>query len=151
MVMTDLPACRKKSEVHGDDLGGGARAADDLDQRDQVRRVERVPDHGPLGVGALVLHLAHPVARRRRRDHDALGGRGVDVGEQRALELEVLRRALLDEVRLRAGRGQVVLDGEVVDARALGQAELGQRRPAASTRWRSRVSASSAGSQATTR
>ena len=35
------------------DRGGcGERAADDLDERDQMRRVERVADHAPAGMAA---------------------------------------------------------------------------------------------------
>jgi hypothetical protein len=113
----------------GDRVGRGRGAADHLDQRDEVRRVERVPDHGPLGMGALGLHLAHGVAGRGGGDHDVDRGRRVDVGQQGALELEVLGRALLDEVGTCAGRAQVALDRQVVEARALRQAELGQRRP----------------------
>jgi hypothetical protein len=40
----------------------GPRAADDLDQRDEVGRVERVPDHDPLGVA-----LAERLQRARRQ------------------------------------------------------------------------------------
>ena len=48
MVITDLPMCRKNSAVHLTTSACGPLAADDLDQRDQVRRVERVRDHQPV-------------------------------------------------------------------------------------------------------
>src|SRR6478736_2716524 len=54
---------------------------------------------------------------------------GVDVGQQGALELEVLRSALLHEVSLGAGGRQVVLDHQVVLARTLRQPELDEGRP----------------------
>ena len=80
-------------------------------------------------MGAPHLHLAHPVARGRRGDDHVRRGDGVDVGQQRALELEILRGALLHEV----GRGHRPPPGRArppgVGARTLSQAELGQRRP----------------------
>ena len=56
-------------------------------------------------------------------------GRRVDVGEQPALELQLLRGALLHVVGVADGVGQLAGHGQVVGARARGQPELGQRRP----------------------
>jgi hypothetical protein len=75
----------------------GDRGVDLLDQRDQVGRVERVPDDEAGRIGRRRRHLAQREARGGGGDHHVLAGRGHEVGEERALELEILRRALLDE------------------------------------------------------
>ena len=82
-----------------------------------------------LGVGAGDLHLAHPVAGGRGRDDDALGRRGVDLGEQLHLEVEVLGCALLHEVGLRKCPLQQRLDAQAGPVGPRGESELGQRRP----------------------
>ena len=66
--LADVPEERRRP-LH--DVGGGLLPADDLDQRDQVRRVERVRHHQPLRRARLDRHLRHAEARtwttRRRR------------------------------------------------------------------------------------
>jgi hypothetical protein len=103
-------------ELRGPRDGGrvGLLAADHLHQRDQVRRVERMAHHRALRAGALHLHVGHRVARRRRRDHHVDGRHLVDLGQQPALELEVLGGALLHEVGLRDGLREVRLVAEPV-------------------------------------
>ena len=81
-----------------DRLRGGRRPTDDLHEGNDMRRIERVADHGPLRTPALGLHHAHRDAGRARGD-DRVRRRGiVDVGEQLDLEFRTLRRVLLNEI-----------------------------------------------------
>ena len=82
-----------------------------------------------LGIGAADLHLAHPVAARRGRDDDALGRRGVDLGEQLHLEVEVLGCALLHELGVCQRPLQQRLDAQPGPIGSFSETELGQRRP----------------------
>ena len=130
MVITDLPACRKKSRGPGDRRRARSRVPPTTSTSGmRYGGLKGWPTTVRSGWAHLVCISLIAVAGGGGRDHHVRRGRRVDVGQQGALELEVLGRALLDEVRLRAGCRQVALDGEVVEARALGEAELGQRRP----------------------
>ena len=128
MVMTDLPAPRKKSEVHATTSGEVLGAADDLDQRDEVRRVEGMADDGSLRMGAPDLHLGHPVARCRRRDHDvrpvtaSMSASNVRSSSRSSGALSWTKSA-----RRRPPPGRVRQAG--FPARSLGQSQLGERRP----------------------
>ena len=78
-------------------------AGHDLDQRHEVRRVERVRDDDPLGVAAGVLEGAGPEAGRAAGQHDVGRGRLVERGEQRPLDVEPLGAGLDHQVG--GGRG----------------------------------------------
>jgi hypothetical protein len=80
-------------------------------------------------MGTRDLHLAHPVARGGRGDRDAGWRRGVDVGEEPDLELELLRCALLHELGTRESLLEHRLEPQPRPVSALGQAELGESRP----------------------
>ena len=101
----------------GLDRGGRRlRAPADLDERQQVDRVEGVADDDALRVGDARLEPGREEARCRRRDHDAGRRDRARGGDQIALQRLTLRNALLDEPGvasrlLRARRdGQVALD-----------------------------------------
>ena len=87
------------------DVGlGGALAVHDLDERHDGRRVEEVQAEHALRVGDVVGDVVDVDARRVRREHR--GRRLVvgEVGEDPALEVEVLGHGLDDEPAL----GQLV-------------------------------------------
>src|SRR5207302_5460428 len=71
---------------------------DDLDERQQVDRVEGMTDEKPLGVRQACLETGWQQPRRRRADEGVRSCTLVDLREQAALELLVLRGALLDHV-----------------------------------------------------
>ena len=72
----------------------------------EVRRVERVRDHDPLGVAAGVLERAGPEAGRAAGQHDVRRGRLVERGEQRALDVEAFGPGLDHQVGGGRGRGR---------------------------------------------
>ena len=100
-------------------LRRGALAAAELDEREQVDRVERVPDGEALGPGHVGLELRREEPGGRGRDHDLRPRGPARRCEQLALELDALGRALLDEVGI-AGR--------VLRRRDEGQQALGRER-----------------------
>ncbi|MCY1361119.1 hypothetical protein D9M69_477760 [compost metagenome] len=127
----DRPLADGRIERHraGDDLGRGLRTADHFDQRDQVRRIERMPQHHALRMYAARLHAADRQARRTRRE-DGLGRcRRVHAAEQVDLEIHALGAVLLHEVGHGHGVFQAVVKAQAIDRSALGQAEALQRRP----------------------
>ena len=79
-------------------LRGGRGAGDDLDERHDVRRVERVPDQQAARLGHVAGHVARHEPGRRRQDEGVRRHRLLDVGEQRLLELEALGSVLLHDV-----------------------------------------------------
>ena len=105
------------------------RTADDFDERDDVRRIERVADQHALGVHTVRLHDARRDPRRARGD-DRVDRRGsVNVCEQLHLEIRALRSVFLDEV----GVGQRILQArrerQTIAGCAVRQADAGQQRP----------------------
>ena len=140
MVITDLPAYRKKSEAQATDLGRGELAADDLDQRDEVRRVERVADHGALG--AARTRSASRVMPKPEVEDEITTSAGVAASMSASsapLDVEVLGRALLHEVGLgarpRPGRARRSARPRLAPSARPSSVSAGQ---AAATRWRSR-------------
>ncbi len=113
----------------GDRRRVGAFAADDLDERDEVGRVERVSDDQARGVRGRRLHVRHRIAGGGGGDDDAGRRRRVQAGQQVTLEVELLGSALLDELGVGHGLFQGVRDGQPVRRRALGETEGGERRP----------------------
>ena len=92
--------------------GGGLLAAADLDQRQQVDRVERMADDEPRRIAHAGREPRRQQARRRGRDHDA-GPRGaIDVAEHPDLQRLDLGEALDDEVGLADGIGDGGGDAE---------------------------------------
>ncbi|MNT04737.1 hypothetical protein D3C72_1393280 [compost metagenome] len=127
----DRPLADGGIEGHraGDGVGRGLLAADHLDQRDQVRRVERMPQHHALRVHAARLHAADRQARRARREDGLRRRGGVHAAEQVDLEVHALGAVLLHEVGHGHGVFQAVVKAQAADRGALGQAEAFQRRP----------------------
>ena len=105
-----------------DEFLGRLLAADDLDQRQQIDRVERVPDHQALGPLHRRLHVGRLDARRRGADQRVLRRMRIDLGQHAVLEVEPLRHAFLDEV----GAVDRLGDGLGVADRALPRQPLGQ-------------------------
>ena len=104
----------------GDDVVAPPGAGDDLDQRQQVDRVERMPDDEPLRMDHALLQARRQQPRRRRGDDDLRPARGVGSGEQALLDVEPLRRALLDQLGTLDGLLRGVDEGQL--------ALVGQRR-----------------------
>ena len=101
------PAVEFRDTVDG--LLGRLRAADDLDQRDQVRRIEGMPDHTPLGVArACRLDLADGQARRTRRDDGIRREDLVEMHVEISLKFDPFRPVLLHQVGVRNRRIEVV-------------------------------------------
>src|SRR5206468_6148827 len=110
--------------------GRGGPSATDLDERDQVRRVERVAEDDTFGVpGTGILEFADRDRGRAGREDGVRGGGCIEAPEQGALELELLRAALLYELRLGHGRLRRVRESEPVRGGAVGQAECLDRFP----------------------
>ena len=118
-------------EVCGPVDSGGRRglSADDLDQRDEVGRIERMADDEPFGVGRLGGHLGHAVARSRRTDDDVRWADLVDLGEETTLECEIFGSGLLDEPGARDRLGEVGVDRPRGSVGACDHVEFGQGRP----------------------
>jgi hypothetical protein len=118
-------------EVCGPVDSGGRRglSADDLDQRDEVGRIERMADDESLGVGRLGGHFGHAVSRGRRADHDVRRAHLVDPGQQSAFEREVLGCGLLDELGVSDRLGEVGVDRPRGSVGACDHVEFGQGRP----------------------
>ena len=92
-------------------------------------------DHAAAGMPAIRLQPAHQEAGRTRGDDDLGRKRGVEPGQQRALQFLALGRALLDEIgadqrRLRLGMKRHPVSGHLVRKRLRG-GEPDQRRPCA--------------------
>ena len=112
-----------------DRFGRGLRSADHLHERNDVRRVERMPDEDALGVLALRLHHARRDSRRARGDDRVRRRGGVHVGEELHLEIGPLGAVFLDEVGLRKRLLHVRREGQAV-ARCAGRKANGvERRP----------------------
>ena len=78
----------------------GLRAANDLDQRHQVRRIERMADDATLRVQAAIrLNLAHGEAGRARGDDHVGRQQFIELLIQLLLEIDPLGAVFLDEVR----------------------------------------------------
>ena len=84
-----------------------SRAAGDLDQRQQVRRVEGVADDRAARRWATRLNIGHGQARGAGGDHHIGGHLRAEPLVERLLDAEVLGCALLDELRVPHCRRQV--------------------------------------------
>ena len=108
---------------------GRLRAADDLDERNQMRRVERMTQHHAFRMPALGLHRADRQPRRTRCEHH-VGRRGrVHAAEQVALEVEPLGAVLLHEVGIGQRGFELRMKAQPRGRCAVGQAKALQRRP----------------------
>ena len=87
-----------------DRLAAGLLAADHLNQRHQMRGIERVADDTAFGVPAIDLHSAHQQPRRTRRDGDLRIEDGIEPGQQGALQILTLGSAFLHELGPSQGR-----------------------------------------------
>ena len=94
-----LPDRRVKFRCAPDRRFRGLCPADDLDQRDQVRRIERMADDAALGMGrGARLDFAHGEPRRARRDDHVGRQQLVELPIELLLEIDPLGPVLLDEV-----------------------------------------------------
>ena len=111
------------------DARGRALVRQQLDQGDQVRRVEGMAEQKARGIAPAFLHLAHHQAGGRGGD-DGLGRQmRLDLGEEGVLDIQPLRHVLLNELRALDGRARRVVEHDAVGVALQGQAELFQRRP----------------------
>ena len=76
-------------------LGRGPLAADDLHQRDQMRRIERMAQHEALRMAAPRLHGGGQQGRAAAGDDRVGWHGGADLLEQRDLQVEALRAVFL--------------------------------------------------------
>src|SRR5260221_12125581 len=84
------------------------RAADDLDERDQVRGIEGMADDAALRVQAAIrLDLADGEAGRARGDDYLSGQQLVELRIELLLEVDPFGPVFLDEVCRSKGTGQV--------------------------------------------
>ena len=106
MAQTDRVLAHRAIEVQRsfDRIRRGLFAAAHLDQRNEMRRVERMAEHDALRVArTCVLELADR-DRRRARGQRRIGWRGlVEAAEETPLDVEPLRAILLHEARVDDG------------------------------------------------
>ena len=77
---------------------GGFLAADDLQERNQMGRIERLAEHDPLGKARIRLHWGHWQARRTRR-RDNIGWQyWIEPVKQVFFDIRSLRPVLLHEI-----------------------------------------------------
>ncbi len=125
-----LPDRRVKFRCAPDRGFGGLCPADDLRQRDQVGRIERMGDDAALGMGCgTLLDFAHGEPRRARCDDHVGRQQLVELAIELLLEFDPLGPVLLDEV----GAGECLRDvgrEREVRLRSSGrQAQSLERRP----------------------
>ncbi|ABA52551.1 hypothetical protein BURPS1710b_A2129 [Burkholderia pseudomallei 1710b] len=88
------------AERRVDGVGRGALAAQHFDERQQIDRIERMPDDAALGTMRARVEIRRQQARRRRRD-DRIGlRRATDPLVQFELQRLALGRAFLHEIRV---------------------------------------------------
>jgi hypothetical protein len=101
--------------------GRGLVAADHLDKRHEMRRIERVADHTAFGVPAIGLNAAHQQPRRAGGDNHRRIECRVEPREQRALEVLALGAVFLDKIRIRQRRLRLRMEGQRLPGRRVGQ------------------------------
>jgi hypothetical protein len=89
-------------------LRSGRFAAHDLDQRDEMRWIERMRDEDTLRPDATPLQIARHQGRCAAADQHIRVRDGIDVGQQRLLQRQPLRRILLNVVTAGDGIRQPV-------------------------------------------
>ncbi len=114
-----------------DDLRGGLRAAQDLDQRDQVRWIERMPEDVAFPARAAPLQLAQQQARGGACHDRVRGKRRVEALVKGELERFALGSALLNELHAAERVRRVVTPFETRGIGIRRQAESLQRGPGA--------------------
>ena len=127
----DRPLAERGVEARGpvDHRRVGLFAADHLDQRDQMGRVERVADDVALRAHAPRLQLARHQARGARGEHRVLRERALDLGKERSLGGEILRAVLLDEAGVLDRCCGIFMDREAGRIGVRREAEPLERRP----------------------
>jgi hypothetical protein len=112
-----------------DGMFGCQAAADHLDQRYQMRRIERMSQYYPFGMDSRILEVADQDARRTRRD-EAIGGesRG-DLCQKIALHVDLFRTVLLDECTARNSARDIGVEAQPAPRGAFGETNLLERRP----------------------
>src|SRR6266480_6601060 len=127
--MLDAQGAHPQPPVEGtrllDGAGPGALTSHDLDQRQQVNRIEGVTDQHALGMAAARLDTARQQAGRARGNDNAGARDAIDLGEQRSFQWLVLGTALLDEVSAFDGTVEVAGEREAPARRAAGQPNAG--------------------------
>ncbi len=104
-------------------------AANDLDQRNDVRRIERMPDDAALWMLAIRLHYIHRDAGRARREYRIDRCNLVHLGVELRLEVGSFRRVLLHEIRFGEGHAHRRREREPVAGRTVRESVLGERHP----------------------
>ena len=107
----------------------GASAPEHLDQRQQIDRIERMADDDAFGVFAIGLERAGQKAGRTGSDDYLRWRRSIDLGMQKALQVEPFRRAFLHEICLCAGILQRRRAAQPRLAGTRKEPELAERRP----------------------
>jgi len=107
-----LADCGVEGERPFDRLGTDLLAANDLDQRHQMRGIERVADDAAFRVPAIDLHPAHQQSGRTRRDDDFRIEDAVEPGQQGALQLLAFGSAFLDELGANHGRFRMSVEAQ---------------------------------------
>ena len=107
-------------------LSGGLLATNELDQRQQVDRIERMGDQEALGVRHVTLQLARHEPRRARGDDDVRRCMSAHLGEHALLQLQLLGNVLLYEVHLCGHRVQVGGKGQLALGRQRRQGQVRQ-------------------------
>jgi hypothetical protein len=134
-----------------DRLLRGPGPADDLDQRDQVRRIEGVTDDATLRMQCSArLNVAHLDTGRARRDDHVRRQQLVELLVQLLLEVQPFGSVFLDQIHASQRGRQVAGEGKTRLRCAGRETQPLQRRQAAFTNLRSAASASGAMSVATT-
>ena len=108
----------------------GLRPADDLRQRDQVGRIERMSDDAALGMGGrTLLDFAHGEPRRARCDDHVGRKQLVQLPIELLLEIDPLGPVLLDEINSVDGLRERGREFQVRLRRSGGQAQALECRP----------------------
>ncbi len=113
-----------------DRSGRGSLAADHFNQRNEMRRIERMTDHAALGMTATRLQPADQQPRGTRSD-DHFGRQDrIDPGEERLLDRLALGAILLNEIGLGHRHFRFGAEDQQIVRRGSGRCpELPQHRP----------------------
>jgi hypothetical protein len=112
-----------------DGVGRGALAADHFHQRNQVRRIEGMPQHHAIRMRAARLHAADRQPRGAGGQDRVQRRGGVHAAEQIDLEIQALGAVFLHEVRVAQGVFQRSVKAQPLHRGALRQPEALQRGP----------------------
>jgi hypothetical protein len=100
-----------------------ARPARDLDQRQDMRRVEGMAEQASLGVPRLRADFRYGEAGSTGKQQDMWWGNVVHFLEQRLLDIEALRRAFHHRFRICQRAGKAIVENQAIAACPVGQAQ----------------------------